>query len=114
MNPLLTWGLNWISQPQNIITVVGLLVAIPAYIKKVKEAEGKNTWNKIIKVAREESLKLFYTNMSNDQKRIELENRVIELIPPKQLEKVDPEKVRILLEGVYHAIIKPENKGDKK
>lgn len=101
--------INWILQTQNLITLISIAVAIPAYIRKVRQAKGKSTIEKIILVAKEEANKLLYEDMSNAQKRDELENRVMNLIPAKQLNRVGEEKVKILLEGVYHAVTKPEN-----
>lgn len=111
METFLNNTLTWLVQPQTIIAIVGFISTIPFYLKKIKEAKGKNLIDKAVEVAWPEIKKLVYSNLSNDKKREAVIRLIYSYIPERERKYLPVEMATILINGIYHTFIKDKITG---
>lgn len=75
--------IDWLKQTETQLAILSFIFYIPTLIKKFNDSEGRNVFEKIVEIAKEESLNIIEDNLSNDEKR----KKVIELIYSKLNDK---------------------------
>ncbi len=104
--------INYLLKPETISAIFGFLlslpVTIPAIIKSINDAKGKNAAEKAFNVALIESEKAFVKGLNNEASRERVIGAIYSVLTPKEIEKYMPQEKAIEMSNmVYHTYIKP-------
>lgn len=98
--------IDWLKQTETQLAILSFIFYIPTLIKKFNDSEGKNVFEKIVEIAKEESLKLVQENLSNDEKRKKVIDLIYSKLNDKEKQFVSEDTMIEAINLAYHTYIK--------
>ncbi len=112
MNPVIQNSLIWLSNKDNFLFVCSVLSTAYLGIEKIKATAGKNTREKISNFVKNEAPRLINENLTSPEKKEILQNKLYDFLSKKELKRVSEKEINMIVEGTYHAEVKPKITND--
>jgi hypothetical protein len=100
---------NWLLHPETIGMIITFVISLPSIIKNIQIAKGDNLFEKIIEYATNESRKVLFQDLSKEEKRSEVINRIYENFPDTKKYLKEEDVIRAV-DIAYNTYVKPNFK----